>query len=86
VLHYVDDRELRAGLAALRRLLGGVAWIELFTSADDIIGDFRDMKRRSPAYYDRAFRAAGLVHCGLYTFVARDFAPGVTAFEKGRRR
>jgi len=83
-LHYVPDLELAPGLAALRSLLGGVAWIELFTSADSITGDFREMKRRSPAFYDRLLQRAGLVHCGLFAFVRDDFAPGVTAFERGR--
>jgi hypothetical protein len=86
VLHYVPARELGAGLDALAGLLEGMAWIEVFTRADSIAGDFHEMKRRSPAFYDRHFRAAGLVHCGLYGFVREDFAPGVTAFERGRRR
>jgi hypothetical protein len=61
-----------------------MAWIELFTRTDSIAGDFHEMKRRSPAFYDRQFHAAGLVHCGLYGFVRGDFAPGVTVFERGR--
>lgn len=84
VLHYVPGSELAGGLAAMRALLGGLAWIEVFTSADSITGDFRDMKRRSPAAYDRYLRRAGLVHCGLFAFVRDDFAPGLTAFERGR--
>jgi SAM-dependent methyltransferase len=84
VLHYVPTAELRPGLAELRRLLGGLAWIEVFTSSDSITGDFREMRRRSPAFYSRLFRAAGLVPCGLYSFIRDDFAPGVTVFEKGR--
>lgn len=84
MLHYVPGRELAAGLAAMRTMLEGVAWIEVFTSADAITGDFRDMKRRSPAAYDRPLRRAGLVHCGLFAFVRDDFAPGVTVFERGR--
>jgi SAM-dependent methyltransferase len=83
-LHYVPDPELAPGLQAMHDLLGGVAWIEFFTSADSITGDFREMKRRAPYVYDRLLRRAGLVHCGLYAFVRDDFAPGVTTFERGR--
>ena len=86
VLHYVPAGELRRGLRVLAGLLEGMAWIELFTLPDLIAGDFHEMKRRSPAFYDRQFHAAGLVHCGLYGFVREDFAPGVTAFERGRER
>jgi SAM-dependent methyltransferase len=84
VLHYVPAPELRRGLEALAGLLGGVAWIEVFTSTDSILGDFREMKRRPPAFYERLFREVGLVHCGLYCFVRRDFGLGLTAFESGR--
>jgi len=84
VLHYVPSRELRPGLESLADLLGGVAFIEVFTGADRIEGDLEDMKRRRPIVYDRLFRAAGLVHCGLYCFVRADFAAGITAFERGR--
>ena len=84
VLHYVSARELRPGLEAIADLLGGVAFIEVFTGADRIEGDLHEMKRRRPIAYDRAFRAAGLVHCGLYCFVRGDFAAGITAFERGR--
>lgn len=84
VLHYVPGAEMRRGLAALAALLGGVAWIEAFTSADSIVGDLHEMRRRSPACYDRLLREAGLVHCGLCCFVSKGFAPGLTAFERGR--
>jgi SAM-dependent methyltransferase len=83
VLHYVPDRELAPGLAALASLLGGVAFIEVFTARDSIVGDHREIKLRSSERYRRLFRAAGLVHCGLCCFVRDDFAPGVTAFERG---
>ncbi len=84
VLHYVPDDELEPGLRALAGLLQGVAWIEVFTAADSITGDFHEMKRRGPEFYDRLFHEAGLKHCGLYAFVHEDFAPGVTTFERGR--
>ena len=84
VLHYVPAGELRRGLRSLASLLDGMAWIELFTRPDSIAGDFHEMKRRRPEFYDRQFHAAGLVHCGLYGFVREDFAPGVTVFERGR--
>jgi SAM-dependent methyltransferase len=85
VLHYVPDTDLDRGLAAIYDLLNGVAWVEFFAANDRITGDFREMKRRSAAAYDRRFRRAGLVHCGLFTFVRDDFAPGVTTFERGRK-
>jgi SAM-dependent methyltransferase len=84
VLHYVAGEELEPGLAAIARRMGGIAFIEVFTSVDSIIGDFRDMKRRRPADYDRVFRRAGLVHCGLCCFVREEVGAGLTSFERGR--
>jgi len=84
VLHYVPAREVRPGLEAIADLLGGMAFIEVFTAADRIEGDLQGMLRRRPSRYDRWFSEAGLVHCGLYCFVRADFAFGVTAFERGR--
>lgn len=84
VLHYVPAAEVPAGLEALAELLTGVAFIEVFTGADRIEGDLREMKPRRPSLYDRWFSEAGLVHCGLYCFVRADFASGITAFERGR--
>jgi SAM-dependent methyltransferase len=84
MLHYVPMPELKRGLPALAELLGGAAFIEVFTAADSIMGDMREIKRRRPATYERLFREAGLVHCGLYCFVREDFAPGLTAFEGAR--
>ncbi|MBI1799639.1 MAG: class I SAM-dependent methyltransferase [Candidatus Eisenbacteria bacterium] len=83
VLHYVPTRELRRGLAAISKLLFGVAWIEVFTSADPITGDTREFHRRSPIVYRRLFREAGLTHCGNYIFAGEQIANTLTTFERG---
>ncbi len=56
----------------------------MFPAADSLTGDFREMRRRAPGVYERLFRSAGLVHCGLWCFVRADFGPGLTAFERGQ--
>jgi hypothetical protein len=73
------------GLEALAGRLAGVAFIEVFTAADSITGDRSGLQRRAPEWYARAFRRAGLVHCGLCCFVREDFAPGLATFERGWR-
>jgi SAM-dependent methyltransferase len=84
VLHYVRANEARAGLATLAKLLGGVAWIEVFTADDSIAGDHREFKLRPPAAYRRMFRDAGLIHCGNYAFVGNQLAHTLTTFERTR--
>ena len=72
VLHYVTDDELAHGVPALAALLGdGVAYIELFTSDDEIEGDLRGFHPRPPAFYRRLFTRAGLVSRGLNVYVKR---------------
>src|SRR5262249_4725100 len=71
VLHYVPLHEARRGLKAMERLLGGIAFLELFTKEDETEGDDVGFQPRSRATYARLFREAGLVHLGLHCYVGR---------------
>ena len=72
VLHYVGAAELARGLPALAALVGdGVAYVELFTSADAVEGDLRGFHRRPPAFSRRALERAGLEARGLNVYVRR---------------
>src|SRR5215208_2753142 len=51
VMQYVPTAELRRGLAALRGLLVGVAYFDVFSTADDVSGDKRGWHDRSPRLY-----------------------------------
>lgn len=84
VLHYVDGAELRAGLTALSARLGGVAYLPVVTSTDDVDGDVRGLLRRSPPWYRARFREAGLVPLGLECYVRRGAVGGLTAMERWR--
>ena len=83
VLHYVRTAEARAGLAALAPLTGGVAFMEAFTSADEIDGDHAELQDRSPAAYRRLFAEAGFVPIGLHLYVTRRTARTLVALERG---
>ena len=83
VLHYLKADEARAGLAALARLSGGVAFMEAFTSADEIEGDHAELQNRSPEEYRRLFDAAGFVPIGLHLYVTRKVARTLVALERG---
>lgn len=78
VLHYVAAPALHAGMRALAERLRGVAYLGLFTSADDIEGDLDGYCRRSPTFYRDAFTNAGLravgMHCWIPAQLARDRA------------
>lgn len=81
VLQYVPTADLAPGLREIRRLLGGVAYIEAYAREDDMEGDMEGWIPRSGATYRRAFRATGFTHCGLYCFVDATKIDAVNALE-----
>jgi SAM-dependent methyltransferase len=82
VLNYLGDAELRAGLRARARRAGGVLYLELFTGADDVVGDTSFSVSHTAAWYRRELRAAGLVGCGLHCYVPRALKGQLTELER----
>lgn len=81
VLHYVGDRDVEKGLENISGLLGGVAYLPTFTSADEVDGDVRAVRRRSPRWYRSRFASAGLVALGLDFHVDSSMARMFSALE-----
>lgn len=81
VLHYLDDAEIRRGLAFLSPRIEGLAYLEAYTSADPIDGDKHGLKRRSPARYLRLIRGAGLTPVGMHCYVGEEMKDALTALE-----
>ncbi len=82
VLQYVGTPELSRGLEAVAGLLDGVAFLEAYTSADDVIGDRRGWHHRPPAFYRRAFTKAGLTSVGMHCWVGESLRPATAALER----
>jgi hypothetical protein len=76
--------ELRRGLVALRRLAGGVLWLDAYAAEDDFVGDREGWQRRSERAWRRTFAETGLVSCGLNCWVPRRLERRLTALERGR--
>jgi SAM-dependent methyltransferase len=72
VLQYVETSDVERGLITIRRLLGGVAYIEAFATEDGMEGDHAEWHERTAAEYKRLFKRAGLVRCGPYCFTNPD--------------
>jgi SAM-dependent methyltransferase len=85
VLHYLERQDLERGLPQLHDLLGGVAYIEVFTAADRFKGDRHGFRARPPGYYRSLFRRVGLVPCGMQCYVARKRAATAPALERPSR-
>ncbi len=82
VLQYVPSRELGRGLEAVAGLLGGVAYLEAYTTADDVVGDRHGWYHRTPAFYRRAFRRAGLTAVGMHCWVGDALREQTAALER----
>ena len=81
VLHYIGSREVERGLEHIASLLGGLAYLPTFTSADEVEGDVSAVQQRSPAWYRSRFAAAGLVPLGLDLYLGRSSATTLSALE-----
>jgi len=82
VLQYVPTRDVERGLAAIRRRLRGVAYIEAFATEDAMEGDRIGWIERSASEYRRLFRNAGLTQCGPHCYVNLDELDNLNAFER----
>lgn len=84
VLHYLGDAEIARGLEFLAPRLEGVAYLEAYTSSDDIDGDKHGLQRRSAARYLKLIGAAGLVPIGMHCYVGEEMKEALTALELAR--
>ncbi len=82
VLHYLRAPELRRGLAVIADHLGGVAYLEAYTRADEITGDMDGFSRRTAREYRRMFQEADLRPVGLHCFVHGVTGPTLTDLEE----
>lgn len=81
VVNYLAKRELERGLEVIAAVLAGVAFIEVWTTTDDVVGDRRGWQEHSPQYYRRIFRRAGLIACGMHCYVGPALADESAALE-----
>lgn len=84
VLQYIASRDLPRGLRAIAALLGGVVYLEAYTTADAVEGDGRGWNHRSPEQYLRAFRRAGLEGVGMHCYVGAKLEGSTAALERLR--
>ncbi len=81
VLNYVAPGELGTGLRNLRRLAGGLVYLEVFTSADEATGDFRRSRARTAAWWRGTIRRAGFVSAGMHCYLPRGMAGHAASLE-----
>lgn len=84
VLHYLKPAEIRAGLVGIGEMLEGVAFLEVFTSRDELDGDLEGFQSRSPAWYLHAFGEAGLLPCGSHCYLGPRLERRIAALERAQ--
>jgi SAM-dependent methyltransferase len=84
VLHYVPDNELKAGIKTLAEVTDGLAFLEVLTKEDDIVGDLDDFIRRPAATYRKLFSGAGMTFVGPYCWLSPAFHKSVAELESGK--
>lgn len=83
VMHYLRAPELRRGLDGIVDQLEGLAYLEVYTTADRLDGDMIGFQRRTPRWYRQVFAEAGLMSVGSQGWVGPRQAPWITAMEAG---
>ena len=81
VLQYVGDAPLTRGVRHIASVLRGVAFLEAYTTGDEMEGDLQDWHPRSGERYRRIFSDAGLVACGLHCYLGRELAENAVEME-----
>jgi SAM-dependent methyltransferase len=81
MLEYVPRPDMLSGLEAIENVLEGIAYLEAFTTSDELVGDREGWHHRSPNMYRNAFRNAGLVSCGLNCYVTEAGLARMNALE-----
>ena len=81
VLQYVSDAALEGGIRRLAGLLRGVAFLESYTSGDEMEGDLEGWHPRSEGRYRAIYTRAGLVGCGLHCYVTPALAERAVQLE-----
>ena len=85
VLHYIGTAEVKRGLEAITLLARGPAYLEAYTSDDEVTGDHDEFQQRSAATYRRMFRAAGFMHVGPHFYLGPAMSHDLVALERPSR-
>ena len=81
VMHYIPDADLRAGVHAIAEATDGVAYLEVLTKEDEIVGDLDSFLRRPAAFYRELFASEGMSFAGPYLWLSPAFRGAVAELE-----
>jgi len=81
VMHYVPDAELNRGLKGFSELCDGLAFLEIWSKEDDIVGDKIGFIERPAAWYRKQFAKVGFAPCGSHCYLSADLQQSAASLE-----
>lgn len=82
VLHYLSPEEVLAGMDELADLVGGAAFLEVFTDQDPVEGDREGFLPRPATWYRSTFAGAGLHPLGMQMWIHEEMASDLDDMER----
>jgi SAM-dependent methyltransferase len=82
VINYLPRDTMIRGIHNLADRTSGLAYLEIFTSDDDVEGDTQGWHSESRAEYRRITRNAGLTPCGLHCYIPSENTSSLVELER----
>lgn len=82
VINYLPRDTMIRAIRRIAERTGGLAYLEIFASEDEVEGDTNDWHAESTATYRRIIRDAGLLPCGLHCYIPSDNASTLVGLER----
>ena len=83
-LFYLPLEELKAGLRSLAHRAAGVAFLELYTAEDSLVGDFPKESLQGAACYRRLLKNLGFLSVGSHCYLGPELHGTAMEMEAGR--
>jgi hypothetical protein len=81
-LFYLPLSELELGIASLAHRAAGVAFLELYTDEDSLVGDFPKAGLQSASFYMKMLARHGFLSVGSHCYLGPDMAERAMQMEK----
>jgi SAM-dependent methyltransferase len=81
-LFYLPLSELEQGIASLAHRAAGVAFLELYTDEDSLVGDFPKEGLQSASFYMKMLARHGFLSVGSHCYLGPDMAERAMQMEK----
>jgi len=81
-LFYLPLKELEQGITSLAHRAAGVAFLELYTDEDSLVGDFPKEGLQSHSFYMKLLARHGFISVGSHCYLGPDMAERAMQMEK----